>query len=490
MAYGVVALENLAELKNRRGNATSTTLATILGLNYPLEEAYSVYWWNDTSTETPDDIEIVNTVILPNLGRWYKIELDQAPQINSDWNAVSGSSQILNKPTLSTVATSGSYSDLIGKPTIPSSQVNSDWNSINGVSQVLNKPDLSVYYLNSNPSGYITGINSGMINTALGYTPYNSSNPAGYLSSINSAQVIAALGYTPYNNANSAGYITSSSTNTLTNKSGLISQWTNDIGYLTTINSGQITSALGYTPYNGTTNPSGFLTGITSGQVSTALGYTPLTSARTITINGTALDLTSNRSWSVGDILSTSTYSDPSWITSLAYSKLTGTPTIPSTTSQITEGTNLYFTTTRARAAISQGTGISYNSTTGVISATSVAPSYNNAPTVTLNTSKQISTTRNARVSYTVAITTAITLLNLNSAGQAFLEISVDNSTWITINSAGIARTLAVSISVGLNDTSYFNIQGEVPAGYYVRIRTTTSGGGTVSFTSGQEVQY
>lgn len=46
-------------------------------------------------------------------------------------------------PTLSTVATTGAYSDLTGKPTIPSAQVNSDWNSSSGLSQILNKPSLS-----------------------------------------------------------------------------------------------------------------------------------------------------------------------------------------------------------------------------------------------------------------------------------------------------------------------------------------------------------
>ena len=37
----------------------------------------------------------------------------------SDWNATSGSQVILNKPVLSAVATSGLYSSLSGKPTIP-----------------------------------------------------------------------------------------------------------------------------------------------------------------------------------------------------------------------------------------------------------------------------------------------------------------------------------------------------------------------------------
>jgi hypothetical protein len=41
-----------------------------------------------------------------------------AAQVQSDWNATSGVSSILNKPNLSTVATTGSYNDLTNKPNI------------------------------------------------------------------------------------------------------------------------------------------------------------------------------------------------------------------------------------------------------------------------------------------------------------------------------------------------------------------------------------
>lgn len=47
-----------------------------------------------------------------------------AAQVNSDWNAVSGVAQILNKPT------------------IPAAQVNSDWNATTGVAAILNKPTI------------------------------------------------------------------------------------------------------------------------------------------------------------------------------------------------------------------------------------------------------------------------------------------------------------------------------------------------------------
>lgn len=45
-----------------------------------------------------------------------------ASQVNADWSSASGVTQILNKPSLATVATSGSYNDLTSKPTIQTIQ--------------------------------------------------------------------------------------------------------------------------------------------------------------------------------------------------------------------------------------------------------------------------------------------------------------------------------------------------------------------------------
>lgn len=65
-------------------------------------------------------------------------------QVQSDWaeTDTEAVSYIKNKPTLSTVATSGSFNDLTDKPTIPEPQVNSDWNASSGISQILNKPEM------------------------------------------------------------------------------------------------------------------------------------------------------------------------------------------------------------------------------------------------------------------------------------------------------------------------------------------------------------
>ena len=64
------------------------------------------------------------------------------------------------------------------------------------------------------------------------------------------------------------------------------------------LTSADVSGALTYVPYN-SSNPSGYITGITSGNVTTALGYTPVTNARTLTINGTTYDLTADRSWTI-----------------------------------------------------------------------------------------------------------------------------------------------------------------------------------------------
>ena len=65
-------------------------------------------------------------------------------QVQSDWTETNTEavSYIKNKPTLSIVATSGNYDDLLNKPTIPNAQVNSDWNASSGISQILNKPEM------------------------------------------------------------------------------------------------------------------------------------------------------------------------------------------------------------------------------------------------------------------------------------------------------------------------------------------------------------
>ena len=107
--------------------------------------------WAETNTESMSYIKNKPELSVVATSGSYNDLIDKPTipnaQVNSDWNAESGVSQILNKPTLSIVATSGSYNDLTDKPTIPNAQVNSDWNSETGVSQILNKPNMTTQTL-------------------------------------------------------------------------------------------------------------------------------------------------------------------------------------------------------------------------------------------------------------------------------------------------------------------------------------------------------
>ena len=75
-------------------------------------------------------------------------------------------------------------------------------------------------------------------------------------------------------------------------------------------------------------------------------------------------------------VLTTGSYADPSWITSLAGNKITGNIS----SDNIVEGTNnQFYTDAKARLAISSGLNISYNSLTGQISLSSNISSSGNA---------------------------------------------------------------------------------------------------------------
>lgn len=110
---------------------------------------------------------------------------DVPAQVRPDWDATTGVASIANKPTLATVATSGSYADLSNKPTAVSDftndtgfitsaslptkvsdltndtgfvtaadQVQPNWNATSGKGQILNKPTAVSAF--TNDAGYLT----------------------------------------------------------------------------------------------------------------------------------------------------------------------------------------------------------------------------------------------------------------------------------------------------------------------------------------------
>lgn len=143
----------------------------------------------------------------------------------------------------------------------------------------------------------LAGLTGAQVTDALGYTPYNDTNPDGYIS--DSIGITDALGYTPYDGAtNPSGYITGIDSNDVTGALGFTPyNATNPAGFIN--DSTGVISVLGYVPYNGTSNPNGFLnaevdtldTVVTRGSTTTtAISTGALTSGGRVT--GTDLELT------------------------------------------------------------------------------------------------------------------------------------------------------------------------------------------------------
>lgn len=225
----------------------------------------------------------------------------------------------------------------------------------------------------------------------------------GTITEVTSAMVINALGYTPYDAKNPNGFITSSALN------GYATQtWVSSQGYITGITSAMVTSALGFTPYNADNFTKAKIKstlGISDWALAeskpsynyTEIGGTPDLSVYALktslssyqplisTTNKLAYSLVSGTPTSLknptsltfgsktydGSEAKTINASDLGALTSHqtiyalklqsgTFSADTYTPNsaaktinIPTTTSHISEGTNLYFTNARAVSALS-----------------------------------------------------------------------------------------------------------------------------------------
>lgn len=114
------------------------------------------------------------------------------------------------------------------------------------------------------------------------------------------------------------------------------------------------------------------------------------------------------------------------------------------TTTNLTEGTNQYFTTARARSSVSAGTGISYNSTTGVIS-----------------TAQDISST-SSPVFAAITATGAVTVGSLSITGDLTVNgtTTTVNSTTLTVDDKNIELGSIASPSNATADGGGITLKG------------------------------
>lgn len=129
-------------------------------------------------------------------------------QVQTDWNAVSGTSSILNKPSLAAVATSGAYVSLTGLPTIPAAQIQSDWTqaSTTALDYIKNKP-LRAWATSTRSIVTGTGAVGYQVSTSSDATVYYSSTITTTASLAGGQQGTIVLEIAPTNSATSSNWI-------------------------------------------------------------------------------------------------------------------------------------------------------------------------------------------------------------------------------------------------------------------------------------------
>lgn len=105
--------------------------------------------------------------------------------------------------------------------------------------------------------------------------------------------------------------------------------------------------------------------------------------------------------------------------------------------------------------------------------------------TKSLNTSYQLSLYRDAMVTYSVQISSSLTLSG-GQSGTITLQTSPNNSTWTTISTQTNNNTGSLTIGLNTTNTQATSLTGFVPAGYYIKI--VTSGTATMTWICGMEV--
>lgn len=341
-------------------------------------------------------------------------------------------------------------------------------------------------------------VSSGQITDGLGFTPYNATNPSGYISSV-PAQSFASL----------TGKPTTLSGYGITDAYPLLG---NPSSFLVSITSGNVTTALGYTPMNpsGTTgqyfrgdgslstsltnlssftNGPGYITGIISSDVTTALGFTPYNSTNpSVFITASSSSALTNKTGNISQ-----------WTNNSAY--LTGNQTV-TLSGDVTGSGGTSITTTLANSGVSAGTYKSLTVNAKGLATAGSGFSFNNGVSHSIVTVAaagngfQISATKDALVSYSVKIATAVQIgVVTNVEGYVSLEIAATNSStagdWTEIARTSSGTNIGLALALSSTQTLTNTVNGTVPAGYYARIRSTNVSGTPVyTYITGQEASF
>jgi hypothetical protein len=363
-----------------------------------------------------------------------------AAQVQTDWNAVSGLGVVLNKPTLF----SGSYADLTNKPTIPAAQVQTDWNAVSGLGVVLNKPTLfsgSYADLTNKPTipsslSTLSGVTittpiAGQVlkyNGSVWINDVDATSGGAGVGTVTNVSVTSANGFTgsvATASSTPAITITTSITGLLKGNGTAVSAAVAGTDYLTSITSSNVTTALGFTPYNAT-NPSGY---ITTNGIPSQTGN----SGRVLSTDGTTL------SWTVaatGSVASVSVVSANGF---------TGTVSTSTTTPAITITTSI--------------TGVLKGNGTAVSAAVAGTDYQAPLPTQTGQTGKYLTTDGTTlswgTVSAGVGTVTTVSVASANGFTGTVATSTTTPAITITTSITGLLKGNATAISAATAGTDY-----------------------------------
>lgn len=145
------------------------------------------------------------------------------------------------------------------------------------------------YDLQDNVSGYITGITSSDVTTALGFTPYNATNPNGYTNNagtITKVKTTAGAHTTIDVSSGTASFNVPTKTSHLTNDSGFLTSYTETDPVFSASAAAGIT-ATDISNWNGKTSNTGTVTSITVSNATNgglSISGSPISTSGTIII--------------------------------------------------------------------------------------------------------------------------------------------------------------------------------------------------------------
>lgn len=135
---------------------------------------------------------------------------------------------------------------------------------------------------------------------------------------------------------------------------------------------------------------------------------------------------------------------------------------------------------------------------TAVTSLTPVPPTITSGVSRSIVTSAtatgtMLSTAKTSNVMYSVGISTTANIAG-GADGYVVLETSQTNSatsTWTTINQVRNGQAVSLALVLQSVQNNVYTIMGNIPAGYFMRLRSVTvSGSPTYTFIGGQEMQF